>query len=123
VVVVLVLVVEVVVDGGPTVVVGCVVLVVDVVVLVEASVLVVVVVGGGLVVVETEHAPGGVGGKLCGSVGSGPQSGSRRSDTPSRSGATPMRSPLPGGTQVKVSSCPAVAARLRTAVVVRGVSE
>ena len=97
------------------VVVVTIVLVVDVVV-VEA-VGAVVVVELVVVVVTGPHAPVSVGGKLRLSAGSVPQSSSRRSKTPSMSRSTPMRTPVSSGTAVKVSSWPAVAARLRTAVV------
>src|SRR4029077_4565925 len=107
VVVVVLVVVACVVVVGTVVLVTCVVLVVDVVVLVVATPVEVVVVLDGLVVVEPEHGPVRVGGELSGWAGSVAQSSSRRSNTPSWSRSTPMRSPLPGGTQVKVSSWPA----------------
>ena len=91
VVLVVLVVVECVVVVGTVVLVTCVVLVVDVVVLVVATPVEVVVVLEGLVVVEPEHGPVRVGGKLSGSAGSVPQSSSRRSKTPSSSRSTPMR--------------------------------
>src|SRR5262245_11938113 len=114
---VVVVVVLLVVPGLEVVVVLLLVLVEPAPVVVVAMVVVVMVV----VVVPTVHGPS-VGGKLCGSAGSVWQSSSRRSNTPSRSRSTPMRIPEPGGTQVKVSSWPAVAARLRIWVVVSGPS-
>jgi hypothetical protein len=57
-------------------------------------------------------------GKLPGSAGSVPQSSSRRSNTPSSSRSTPMRTPEPGGTQVYVCSWPASPESARSAAVV-----
>src|SRR6185295_18021271 len=56
-------------------------------------------------------------GKLSGSAGLVAQSSSRRSNTPSRSRSTPIRTPVPSGTAVKVSSWPAAAAWFRRFVV------
>jgi hypothetical protein len=64
-------------------------------------------------VVEPPHAPV-CGPTLAGSAGSKPQSISRRSKVPSRSRSIPMRVPEPTGTQVYVSSWPAVAASPRS---------
>jgi hypothetical protein len=61
-----------------------------------------------LVVVVAPLQPGD--GTLSGSAGSVRQSSSVRSNAPSRSRSMPARVPAPGGTQLKVSSWPAVLA-------------